>query len=664
MASLPVAITVLLLLSLSARALAAAQCTHSSHCVSADPSRLDLCAHRPGFCLSLPSVSFRQVPDLPTDSQVILRTLPDLITEADALPFLPEHKRAMVRTVKTVYHNVNPHRFLHQNFLHVDFPAALERIDLAEPLNNTVFYDNMTRAFQLMDDKHSVFLLPYPFNSSLATLGFDVKIFFDDDTPLHPQQQQQQKNNNNNRRRRYVVSDIPSNLIPEGSTFGPASELLSYAGLPIDAAVRSLGNASYASNPAARIDYGLALLSLRILIAEQIPFEPTVDIAYVNPDGEEGRVTLPWLFVEVRRPEMLDSMVRHFTSPASGPFRQSPRQSPRNNLQTPFSNPAPIGPKMLHSNVRVVEEGRIPIPVDPAFEQRFQAEVISTSNGPIGLFVLPDFGAEVAPPLVEEITRVLGLMPKNGLIMDLRDNAGGHPDYVKLIVELVTGITPPQQPTSLRATQLFKDAFDFISNTTTPEDLVQLSSYRAALDTALRVGEPFTGPTVDLYSKSIENVPMPVPQAYFGPVVTLFNGMTYSGGDLYSSLQDDLDLSLLVGVSDNVGAGGASTVSYEQLVEFFPKTFDPLPGGAEFGTFVTSFARYYRSGKNAGAIVENFGFKPHVRYYPTLDDALKKDCDLFEFLGKKLQEIKTSEGLEPEYTPEDIVFSSPEETIL
>lgn len=581
------------------------------------------------------------------DAEITVRSLSYFINETNALPFSLADKRSMVQAVKKVYEGLNPHRFLHDNFLGIDFSAALDAIELSEDLSNTDFYVKMEQTFQLMDDKHSVFVLPYPFNSSVATLGFEPKIFFD-------------KDGDDPMKRRYVVSDFPTNLIPEGSTIAVGSEILSFNGVPIDEAVRELGRNSYGSNKAAQIDSGVNLLAFRVLMGEQIPFEPTVDIGFVNADGEEGVVTLTWLFVEFRLPEMLDTMVRHFTPGDSGPCSR-PRSSAW-NIQKPDKS-ASVGPKLLNSNVRVVEEGRIPIPVDPAFQARFQAEVLSTSNGPIGRFVLPDFGSLATPELVAEITRVLSILPENGLIMDLRNNGGGQPDYVKLLVEMVSGITPPQQPTSLRATQFTKDAFDSVTDELTPEEFRALSGYRASIGTAIKVGEPFSGATVGLYSEVIANVSVPVPRAYFGPVVTLVNGITYSAGDLYSSLQADLDLSLLVGVSDNVGAGGASTLGYQTLAEMFPGVLDPLPGVTDYGHFTSSFSRYYRSGKKLGAIVENFGVKPEVRYYPTLDDALKQDCDLFEFLGQKLQEIKTGEELEPRATPEDLVFASPEEIL-
>lgn len=623
-----------------------ARCSHSSHCSSGNPSMIDMCMHSQGLCISLPHPSARQE-DVPAEPEVIPTTLERLVNESNAIDFPLAEKIKTIEAIKTIYEGVNPHKFLHENLLGIDFPAALEAIEVTEKTTNVEFYDKMSKTFQLMDDKHSLFVLPYPFNSSVATLGFFPKIFYDkaSDTPM---------------KRRYVVTDANDNIIPEDSSFGIGSELLTFNGKPIDDVIVAFGKDSYGSNSAAQIDTAVQTLTLRLLVFEPIPFEPSVEIGYVNPDGKESTVTVEWFFAEIILPELAEALMRQVAIEGRGSFS---KKKPRLSFGLRSKEKIRVGPEMHNDYVRAVEEGRIPIPVEPAFEQRFSAEIVNTRNGPVGRFILPDFGSDATPELVAEIARILKQMPDNGLIMDLRGNGGGYPNYVKVLVELLTGKSPPQLPTVIRATQFMKDTLDNMPATSIFATEFNVCAYQGAVDTALKIGEPFAGPSSGLYTG--EFVKSPVARAYFGPFITLVDGRCYSAGDIFAALQKDLELSLVVGVSDNVGGGGGYTYLPKDLEEIFSVVLEPITA-----EFTMALGRFYRSGNKEGTITENFGLEPDVKYYATLDDALKNDCDLFEFLSEKLRELNTGEGMEPEVSPEeetveevDGIEPSPEEVI-
>lgn len=623
-----------------------ARCTRHSHCATANPATVDICNHRHGLCLSLPHPSARQ-DDTEEDEEyenLVPTSAKRLINETNAINLPLDEKLKIINAAKKVYEGFNPHKFLHENLLGIDFPAALDAIEIDETTANIDFFGKMNRAFQLMDDYHTIFINPYPLNSSISTLAFFTEIFYDEtsDTPT---------------KRRYVVAEVIDEFLPNDTSFGIGSEVLTYNGKPIDDVVIALGKDSYGSNEAAQMDNAVITMSLRLLSFEPFPPGPSVELGYINQDGTEGTATLDWLFFEVIETEMAEAMMQRVAPKGPNPF------SMKEDLALLTETKADWTP--LRTNLRVVEEGRIPVRIKPQFKESFSAEIISTKSGPVGRFVLPDFAARVTGDLIAEITRVLKLMPENGLIMDLRNNGGGRPDYVKAMVELLSGVSPPQSPTVLRATKTLKQALESASVDGFSEDEIELiQSATAAVGTAVAIGEPFSGPTTGLYSKrALES---PAERAFFGPVVTLVNGLCYSGGDLFASIQTDLNLSLLVGVSDNVGAGGAYTIGYASLQQIFPNFLEPIKA-----VFTTSAGRFYRTGNKAGAIIENFGVKPDVRYYPTLNDALKEDCDLYEFLGKKFRELKTEDGGEMAVSPspaEDLKdsfdpSSSPEEII-
>lgn len=552
--------------------------------------------------------------------------------DANAFNFTVQAKFDFIDAVKLVYTNLNPHRFLHENFLKVDFPAALDAINPTEEMTNVEFYDKMINAFQMMDDKHSIFLVPPPLNSSVALLGFSVKKFYE----------------GNSTERKYLVDDVIPGVFSD-SSFGVGSELVSIDDVPIDDHILAAGKDSYGSNEAAQIDTAISTLTFRILLGQRIPVNTSVDIVYLTPNRTQTSITLPWKYVTLPEDDLRGNNITGQVHPSAYETLSHSRDRATFTDEDKRKLFEPVLAQPLDVSTRIVVEGRVPIKVNSEFEDNFSAEIILTKSGPIGRFVIPDFGAEVTLELALEIARILRLMPKVGLIMDLRANGGGRPNYVKLLAESLVAETVASNPTVLRATGPIAAVLSnfAVNSTESDEELLPLFQYSSAVNTALAIGEPFSGPSASLYdARFAERF---APRAYFGPVVTLVDGLCYSGGDLFTSLQKDYGFSTVVGVSDNVGAGGATTVPYSALSDEFPEFFPEVAVG-----FTTAFARFYRSGTSAGGIIENFGVEPDVRYFTTRNDALKDDCDLYEFLGK----ILTS-GDAPGEGPTDNLSESP-----
>lgn len=562
-----------------------------------------------------PEESPEESPEL--ESRPILLSRTELIDRGNKEPLSVKAKRDAVAAMKTVYLNFNPNRFLHENLLDVDFPAALDAVNINENMTNVDFYGNMTKAFQLMNDKHTAFFTPEPLRSSIAVLGFGVHKFYEQGSSD----------------RKYVVNELLFDILPNSSSFGVGAQLLAVDGVPIDEHVLALGKESYGSNQAAQIDTAVANIAFRILAAALIPARDTVDIDYLTKEGAKKSITLPWIFAVVDDPNMVETLASQVHPVAYEKLykRQSRPRFAGLDVQKFFQN---TSPKMADPSTRVIKEGRIPIEVSPDFTERFSAEVIMTKSGPIGRFVFPDFGALPSAELEAEIARILRAMPLNGLIIDVRGNRGGTSDYPKLLSESLGSAIVPQAKLTLRASKLLQRAlqdpqsiFLFIN------EMDDISILKSAVNSSVAVGEPFTGPVMRFFNTDYGE--RFAPRAYFGPVVTLTDGLCYSAGDIFVSLQKDYEFSTVVGVSDNVGAGGASTSRYSDLQGLFPRIIKPVEV-----TFTTALLRYHRSAQKVGAIVENIGIKPDIRYFQTRKDALMEDCDLYEFLGDLLKRMK------------------------
>lgn len=577
-------------------------CKHSRQCDDKDPSTIDICFRPHRTCLS---ISTRQI-----EEQKKRLTFDEFINQANAVPLSTSQKLAVISAARLILAEFNPHRFLYLNFYRVDPVRKLDKLAAFVTANpketNLHFHSAMISIFSSVNDRHTVYLAPSPFNTTQLRLPFSIQVFYG----------QQDNLPNGQRKRRYLIYDIVDSLaLPSGgASFKEGVEVLTWDGKPIEDAVREAGLSGRGSNSAARIALGVNYLTARALSSSLLPQRQSVTVGFRDLNGKKTTKTFPWLILQSTE-EMVATMMR----------RSLPGSQPHIVKEwTPFVPDA----------VRVTGRGnRTTIQVDPDFSEYLEAEIIRTTSGPIGRLLIVTFNIAPTDGLYMELTRILKQMPSTGLLIDLRSNPGGRTDYAKGLIELFADKPVPDQPVSVRSSKLMQRLFhEPISSKLPRKQIESALSLRAAVNTAFRAGEQFSGPAASLYSG------LPVRErVYTGPVVTLVDALTYSSGDLFTAIQVDQRMSLVVGNAANVGAGGASVVRYSQLLAFQPDIFAPLPDGVEF---TTAYQRFYRTGRNAGAIIERFGVKPNVRYFPTREDVLNDDYDFYEFLGRTIASRK------------------------
>lgn len=98
------------------------------------------------------------------------------------------------------------------------------------------------------------------------------------------------------------------------------------------------------------------------------------------------------------------------------------------------------------------------------FSEIFSAEAINTRKRIISRLFLQSCDGDLDRGLVGEFRRAIALMPKTGLIIDIRANPGGNPDIVKLVLDLVSdkNILNFMIPTNLRATNFINKFFSLV----------------------------------------------------------------------------------------------------------------------------------------------------------------------------------------------------------
>ena len=572
-------------------------CQYNYHCNDNDPTTDDVCFKPAQFCLNIPKTTNRMI--VPT-------SLSSIIAETNAVPISFSSKIDVIRTARTILKDINPHRFIHINIYKVDPLKALEKFekDIKKSITNYEFHNRMTAIFQTMNDFHTLYLRPAPLNMTVALLGFDAKEFFE----------------KGSHEPKYVVDDIRTSMLPAGSKIDVGSELLSIDGVEVQKVVRTLGK-FYGSNKAAKNDVGVFGLTIRPLFIAPAPSKPSITVEFKTSMGKRFTEEHSWNYLKV-----LDSGVMRVIS--SSFLVKNPLVPDNRDSQT--ERHILRSARLTHTNRNSVHESsakRITVPVNDKYKEVFSAEIINTSKGRIGkLNILRFYPLEIGA--VGEFKRLLRLMPTRGLIVDVRGNPGGYDGVARAFTEALSGKKIPLLTVQSRATDLFLSVLRKVKAEFKPDIQEVAQSLLPAALTANRVKEFFSGPALN------RGFQLPSQErAYFGPYITLTNGLTYSAGDAFALYQRDFGTSLVIGTSSNTGAGGAGAVKYSVLLDALPSGFTSLPGGIDF---TTAFARFFRMGRRSGQIVEFFGVKPNERYYLSKDDILKEDRDLIEYLAKKL----------------------------
>ena len=146
--------------------------------------------------------------------------------------------------------------------------------------------------------------------------------------------------------------------------------------------------------------------------------------------------------------------------------------------------------------------------------------------------------------------------PQTGLVLDIRGNPGGSIGAGEFLLQTLT------------------------PNAITPEDFHFLNSpFTGRICRENPAGDdlPRWCPSIAWSKKTGERLSAGFPlessceaynrvgQQYYGPVVLLFNGLSYSTSDIFAAGFQDHDIGPILGTSGNVGAGGANGWSYDEL---------------------------------------------------------------------------------------------------
>jgi Peptidase family S41 len=542
--------------------------------------------------------------------------LADVVAAAE--PFTLDERRQIVRTAELMIEQVYVHLPLKRAMHAVDPVQRLRLLDRRlESFSDRRFQDEMISIFIGLRDLHTNYMLPAPYAGRVASLPFRIESFWDGET------------------RKYIVTGAIAAAIQP--PFGVGVEVTHWNGVPIDRAVDLNGDRNAGSNMDARHERGLASLTQRLMTLLAPPDEEWVELAFLA-EGAEHEQRFDWRVIEPTPPA---------TGEAASPLADAVAGSSGLDLLTEEIRRTQ---KMLFATEAIELEQAMAAGADAAPAEQlaqvstlpdvFEFRSVPGPDGDLGYLRIRTFRVPVTTTAdlesyLQEAVRILGLLPQEGLIIDVRGNGGGVIAAGEMLLQLFT----PQQ--------IEPERLHFINTPLTLEATSKpaFAAWHASIAESVETGATFSDglPLADGYQELCNEIG----QRYYGPVVLITDALCYSTTDIFAAGFQDHEIGPVIGTSGNTGAGGANVLDYPHLMDAIPNHFKPLPKQASMRV---AFRRTTRVGPRAGDPLEDLGVVSDRIHRMTKRDLLERNVDLIAEAAQVLSTLPRR-ALDVEQTP-------------
>jgi hypothetical protein len=521
------------------------------------------------------------------------------VLAGEAQPLSEAERRQLVRQARVLIEQMYVHLPLKRAMHAVDPIQRLRLLDRRLPaLPERAFHDEMIRIFVGLRDLHTNYLLPMPYANRVAVLPFRIEAYWEGDKP------------------HYLVTGVAQGLsLPP---FVPGVEVTHWNGSPIDRAVALNGDRNAGSNMEARQARGLASMTQRSMRLLAEPDDAWVTVTF-QAGGASHEQRFDWQVIDL--------------PPAGGASGSTPLGE---------ETQAVLGLDLLAEDIRRSQKqvlapeamelereaatgalGGPDLNAVSTMPDALEFRKVPGPNGELGYLRIRTFMVEHVP-FVEEVVRILGLLPQGGLIIDVRGNGGGNIMAGEMLLQLFT-------PRHIEPEQMC-----FINSDLTLEVTGQqgFQSWHQSIEESVETGSPFSDalPLADQYPQLVNSIG----QRYHGPVALIIDALCYSTTDIFSAGFQDHQIGPVIGTSRCTGAGGANVWDYALLQRFLPEKFPQLPKGASMRVAVR---RTSRVGRRSGDPVEDLGVAPDHLHRMTQRDLLEKNVDLIAFAAQTLAQL-------------------------
>lgn len=487
-------------------------------------------------------------------------------------------------------------------------------------LSERAFHDEMIEIYTHLRDLHTNYILPAPFNKRTAFVPFRLEEFFEDG------------------KRQYVVTEISPGAVT--SKFKPGVIVTHWNNIPIDRAVELNAEREAGSNLDARHARGLSSMTTRWMAMSLPPDEERVELRYLSGNKSQ-EISFDW---KVFLPDSPATGV-DLISPTTGVDLISPEGQNAQNLGVDARTEverrvlkllfSPEAMQLEKQTKRVFAKakpdydggGAINLAETSKMPDVFSSfREVDTPHGKFGYVRIRTFNVNDDEAFIQEFIRIAGLLPQNGLILDVRGNGGGLIMAGERLLQVLT-------PKTIEPAR-----FHFINTELTLQlsGLDGFTQWRDSISQSLETGTAFSQGFSLLPPESYNDIG----QKYQGPVVLIIDSLCYSTTDIFTAGFQDHGIGKILGTSGNTGAGGANVWTHDLLRAFFPaqdSPFKPLPKGASFRVAARQTTRI---GARLGVPIEDLGVVPDKVHNMTKNDVLNSNVDLINHAAELLDPLR------------------------
>ncbi len=573
-----------------------------------------------------------------TDLAATLPRLHDVLPDNAGLTLAD--KRTLVEQAKVLIGQIYAHLHLKKALYGIDpvqrltlLQYRLENASDEVVQSELEFHRELLDIFTSLHDLHTNYILPIPYRSLTAVLPFLVEEYFDDKQQAH-----------------YIVTKLTTGF--SNPDFKPGVELLLWNGLPILEAIRQRGEHESGSNAAARFAVGLRSLTIRPLAVSLPPPERQINLQYRSEDGKTHDIQFEWLVLSQGATATSESG----TASARAADTLLDIQPDPANLYRDFLLGNQLAAEHINqcrkqlfasaspdTDAADMSERAAPdttsTPVATRLPSLLKAMAVDTPSGKFGYLRLFSFMVEEEESFLREFTRLLITLPQQGLIFDVRGNAGGLITAAERLLQLLTPHRIEPEKAQFKSDPLVRE----LCRRNSPSPIVPQIDLKAWLPSLIRA--PVSGA---IYSTghpiTTESEANNLGQVYTGPVVLITDAYCYSATDMFAAGFRDHQVGKILGANNNTGAGGANVWQHLLL-----RVLAQAPGLDESGNLGTVFSelprfadfrvssrRMLRTGEQAGMPLEDFGVEPDERHFMTQTDILASNTDLIAHAAKLL----------------------------
>lgn len=534
---------------------------------------------------------------------IAITSITDTVRAVNREPLSADNRRVILQACISIIEGINPNFNIRNRFLNINPVLEMKRfLTKAPSVSNLKFHVKMKKIFNSMRNGHTRYTPPASLLNVVAGLGISIEPFV----------------NRSTNRLEFIISEVAESALFIHGNITLGVVVLSIDGIPVETLTKQLGRQFGASNEPSLIRFGSRSLTVRSLAFDTIPSRPAATVRYLTKIGTEESIDIPWVYL------------KGFATPETETALSNARGLQADNFQSMLVQKRWIL-KQLTKRISVTKQTMLLQKNDlvPHYlKQYLKAAQLTTENGTFAYLAVESF---IYPPTIrafQDLRKIISKLPRNGLIIDVRGNDGGFVNNTYMLLRTFSNVSIGTYPAVGRVSRL---ALKYAKRTGSPDPQV----YK----TAIRLGEPYTGPIFDIFSETFRKNVDRFNPIFNGPVVAIADGASLSAGEIFATFCRDYRVCQLINVDGSTAGLGDAVSYYSALKRVGNVTFFPdFPLNISISS---ASLRIFRSGIRSGAPISFFGVEPDVKYNYTKEDILNDNQDLLRFAGKQLMALNS-----------------------